>query len=197
MTARVSGGHASGACCREGRARAGSGCVAAQDVACPLAIDERWEDDTLFLIFQEHFRFDPGEAERVRPSEAARPADGGDEGEEEERRCSDGGARPARAGTWWEVPKKARAGAYASIPENVTDLVRIATAAHRCGRGNLIWAGWQPAGAGIACGKPEVRGTYGSKGDYGACPAPIEPTAMRACPAPVSGLGSAASPRAC
>ena len=35
------------------RARAGFERGAGQDVACPLAIDERWEEDTLFRIFQE------------------------------------------------------------------------------------------------------------------------------------------------
>jgi len=139
------------------RARAGFERGAGQDVACPLAIDERWEEDTLFLIFQEHFRFDQRNAQSVPPPVAARLA-GGDEDEDEERRSSDAGARPARAGQWWELPKKASAGAFASIPEEVTDLVRIATAAHRCGRGNLIWAAWQPAAAGINCGTPEVRG---------------------------------------
>ena len=32
-------------------------CVFIQDIALPLLRDERWERDTLFLVFEEDFRF--------------------------------------------------------------------------------------------------------------------------------------------
>lgn len=38
-----------------------------QDIACPLMLDPRWEPDTLFLVFEEDFRFRPEEAPGRRP----------------------------------------------------------------------------------------------------------------------------------
>ena len=38
-----------------------------QDYFIPLALDERWPDDTLFLCFEEDFRFDPPPPPTVRP----------------------------------------------------------------------------------------------------------------------------------
>ena len=39
----------------------------AQDYFIPLALDERWPDDVLFLCFEEDFRFEPDAAPAPRP----------------------------------------------------------------------------------------------------------------------------------
>ena len=44
-----------------------------EDLALPLMIDDRWEQDTLFLVFEEDFRFRPDEEPHV-PTEPIQAA---------------------------------------------------------------------------------------------------------------------------
>ena len=53
-----------------------------------------------------------------------------------------------QAGTWYEIPHKAKSKAFATPKQKIVDLVKMSILAHRCGRGNIVWACWQPGGAG-------------------------------------------------
>jgi hypothetical protein len=116
-------------------------------------LDERWERDTLFMVFEEDFRFFAEDAEREPPPGPALLAGDGPP----ETRYSDRARRVSSVGQWWEVPRRPEAAAFDNVPEVVSDLVRIATAAKRAGRGELIWCGWQPGDHTWNSKKPEVR----------------------------------------
>ena len=53
----------------------------------------------------------------------------------------------AKAGIWYELPTKIPDATAVHPTQEVSDLVRLATAAHRRKAGQLIWATWQPGGA--------------------------------------------------
>ena len=57
-----------------------------------------------------------------------------------------------QAGTWYEIPGKAKSEDFASPSKRLTDLVKMAILAHRVGRGELVWACWQPGLAGVEIG---------------------------------------------
>jgi hypothetical protein len=122
-------------------------------------LDERWERDTLFMVFEEDFRFFAEDQEREAPPGPAQLA--GDD--PPEVRYGDRQRRVSSVGQWWEVPKRPGAAAFDDVPDVVVDLVRIATAAKRAGRGELIWCGWQPGDHTWNTKKPEVWG--GGQGD--------------------------------
>ena len=57
-----------------------------------------------------------------------------------------------QAGTWYQVPGKAPSSAFKRPSKRVIDLVRMSICAHRAHRGDIVWACWQPGGAGKEIG---------------------------------------------
>ena len=53
-----------------------------------------------------------------------------------------------QAGTWYLIPGKAPDAAFRQPTKHLTDLVKMSILAHREKVGNIIWACWQPGGAG-------------------------------------------------
>ena len=138
-----------------------------QDVICELICDHRFPDDTLFMIFEEDYRFwpvgeDPDQcddyAERLRKlMKASRNKSGAyrpdDEGFED----------PAAAGAKGEAAKGRAKGFRQSgdlhftdqraptipreqnegLKQEVADLIRIATMCNRRRCGDIIWFGWE------------------------------------------------------
>ena len=57
-----------------------------------------------------------------------------------------------KVGTWYQVPTKAKSSDFANPTKHLRDLVKMSIMAHRRNRGDIIWACWQPGGAGVAIG---------------------------------------------
>ena len=53
-------------------------------------------------------------------------------------------------GTWYQIPGKAKSEDFKEPKKRLVDLVRMSIAAHRKGHGDIVWACWQPGGAGSA-----------------------------------------------
>ena len=143
-----------------------------QDVVCELICDHRFPDDTLFMIFEEDYRFwpigeDPDHCDdyhdrledvlkrgRAKTSGAYRPdqyeddpAASGAKGE-----AAKGKAKGFRvAGKWHYTPQRGSTDLDENnegLNEEVADLIRIATLCHRNKMGDIIWFGWECHGTG-------------------------------------------------
>jgi hypothetical protein len=126
-----------------------------------------WERDTLFLLFEEDFRFTPNDIE---PQVSHEPAGlielVGDQttflaSADAELRGKDQ-AKPGvpGKGRWYEMPTKVTDHAAFSTSNSVLhDIVKYATLAHRAGCGDLTWMCWQPGGAGS---NPKRKGSPAS-----------------------------------
>ena len=49
-----------------------------------------------------------------------------------------------QVGKWFTVPERAPRAAFANLPHELVDLVRLATAARRGGYPDIIWTSWCP-----------------------------------------------------
>jgi hypothetical protein len=115
-----------------------------------------WEPDTLFLLFEEDFRFTSIDIE---PQVSHKPstlvevvgdhttfltsADAENQGADQAKRVFPG------EGRWYELPtKETDHDAFAPSKSVLTDIMKYATLAHRAGCGDLIWMTWQPGNAG-------------------------------------------------
>ena len=58
--------------------------------------------------------------------------------------------RGVKVGTWYQVPTKAKSSDFDRPTKPLRDLVKMSILAHREQRGDIIWACWQPGGAGVA-----------------------------------------------
>ena len=133
-------------------------CESSQDYALPLMIDNRWDKDTLFLVFEEDFRF-TDTAKRSPPtavsgaassSAAAAPSSGEPSAPEE-------GPQGPRQGRWCELPTKATRAQGGQVSEELADICNYCTQAHRHRMsGSIVWLCWQPANAGVAKYKSTV-----------------------------------------
>ena len=102
-----------------------------EDVGLPLMLDSRFERDTLFLIFEEDFRFEPEETSGSTNLEPVAGQNSGAPG----------------VGIWYEFPLGPRTTNKMLKPsQELMDVVQMATIASRQQAGELIWASWVPAG---------------------------------------------------
>jgi hypothetical protein len=88
-----------------------------QDLLLPFILSDRWPDDTLFFVFEEDIDFFPHGVIPGR-SEVATSSSG----------ASDWRVQPGMVSIF------------------CSDMVKLATKAHRIGKGDFIWFGYQPHG---------------------------------------------------
>ncbi len=130
-----------------------------QDALVPFCSLEQFPGDTLFLVFEEDFRFERPEeefksAEDLQASRSKLPANVAldfartlDEFPPPEQQRLDHGIfqnirkQPAKV---WE----------AGVSDYLLDCVRLATAAHRAKRGDIMWCGWVPGHPGSKPDRP-------------------------------------------
>ena len=110
-----------------------------------------WEKDTLFLLFEEDFRFTPDDIEPPVSHKAAgliemvgdtatflTPEDAENLGEDGPQRGIPG------QGRWYELPTKVTDNiAFGAGTSVLHDVVKFPTVAHRASCGDLAWRGWQ------------------------------------------------------
>ena len=127
-----------------------------QDHALPLMVNNMWERDTLFLLFEEDFRITPTDIE---PPVSHKPAAlievvGDNSTFLSSADAENQGGKQARPGVpgkgrWYEMPTKETDHDSFATPNLVlNDVVRYETLAHRAGCSDLTWMWWQPGGAG-------------------------------------------------
>ena len=145
-----------------------------KDVLTPLCLDKRLPLDTLFMVFEEDFRFfpegkDPDSAddygERLvkvvvdigfaalqgsesPPPQSPSPSEGKSSGK---------GGKPKPESRFHTTASRGSSDLKDEVNEgfssNLADLVRWATVAHRHQVGNLVWVGWCPASKPSQLGK--------------------------------------------
>ena len=148
----------------------------------PLATDNRFDADTLFIIFEEDFRFTPvigdpawthehrkdtsnvamsricgrtptAEAASSTSSAAAAPSS---HNKIPKTTAVEPTAHPKVADKYVIRPR-ASGEAWKHTSMFLRDLVGYATLAHRQGRGDFMFMGWQPHGSGDSAGAKQVR----------------------------------------
>ena len=125
--------------------------------------DNRMPDDTLYLIFEEDFRFtDEYDVKSERIALKINVDGSAYPSKESLSPCIASGSRGIERlrGRYYEVPTKAGAEEYTeeSTSRYLTDLMHLCTHAHRAGRGDLVWLSWAPEGAGPHCKSKRLRG---------------------------------------
>jgi hypothetical protein len=131
-------------------------CYIHQDNALPLMVNNMWEKDTLFLLFEEDFRFDPHDMEpQVAHTEKGLVEVVGDQSTLPMPAAAVGdgevAAKPPNRGQgrWYELPRlESDHSAFVSADTKLHDIMKYATQAHRSRVGDVVWMCWQPGGAG-------------------------------------------------
>ena len=131
---------------------------AKQESGLPWMTDKRWEDDTLFLLFEEDFRFtnvaarDDVESGLVHATPpVAKAGKGSWFTAAEANRSAERSTTSGRVtGVQYELPESYAAVDMPAPSQILSDCVRYATAANRRGLGNLIWCGWMPTDPSIS-----------------------------------------------
>ena len=130
-------------------------------------VNNMWERDTLFLIFEEDFRFEPSDIE---PAVSFEPtglvelvgdqstflaaADAEIPGKKQAKPVMPG------KGRWYEMPTKVTDhSAFVTSQTVLHDIVKYVTLAHRECVGDMTWMCWQPGQAGSA---PKRKGSPSS-----------------------------------
>jgi hypothetical protein len=130
-------------------------------------VNNMWERDTLFLIFEEDFRFEPSDIE---PAVSFEPtglvelvgdqstflaaADAEIPGKKQAKPVMPG------KGRWYEMPTKVTDhSAFVTSQTVLHDIVKYVTLAHRKCVGDMTWMCWQPGQAGSA---PKRKGSPSS-----------------------------------
>lgn len=96
-----------------------------QDIIFPLVCDERFPEDTLWIIMEEDMEFYPPECNASAVSGVSGSS------------LPPLGSQPTRA-----EPSAALTESRAAENELVTDIVKICNEAHRLGKGDFIWLGY-------------------------------------------------------
>ena len=137
-----------------------------QDMLTPMALDQRLPLDTLFMVFEEDYRFfadgeDPDGADdyllrvedllKSRRSKASAPKESlppPAAGEPTASGKSKGSGKVKPESRFWSTAARGSSNLKDTesegFAENVSDLVRWATHAHRQKMGDLVWVGWCP-----------------------------------------------------
>ena len=131
-------------------------CSTRQDNALPLMVNNMWEKDTLFLLFEEDFRFDPHDIEpQVSHMERGLVDVVGEQSTLVMPAASVGQGEvpvelPHRGqGRWYELPTlETDHSAFDTADTRLHDIMKYATHAHREKVGDVVWMCWQPGGAG-------------------------------------------------
>jgi hypothetical protein len=133
-------------------------------------VSQMWERDTLFLLFEQDFRFTPNDIE---PQVSYKPQGlvelvGDPTTFLESAGAEIHGEQHARPGVpgqgrWYEIPTKEKRAAFSSVSSRLMDIVDYATLAHRASCGDLIWMCWQPGQAGS---NPKRKGSPASGGMF-------------------------------
>ena len=118
--------------------------------------DERLPEDTLFMVFEEDFRFWPEDLEPTAwapkvGDEAAEPTAAAEPSSSSGAWAAKKKPKPPRAkGCWWELKEQGRKSddviPGAGVPEEVADCVRYSILAARAKVGELMWMGYQALG---------------------------------------------------
>ena len=118
--------------------------------------DERLPADTLFLVFEEDFRFWPDDQEPTAwamevGDDAAEPTAAAEPSSSSCAAAAKKKSRPPRAkGYWWEIKEQGRKSDDVipgpGVPPEVADCVRYSILAERHHAGDLMWMGYQCLG---------------------------------------------------
>ena len=139
-----------------------------QDHILPLMSDLRFAPDTLFLVAEEDWRLwksdcsggagvSPDDLPTEREGELSAPSDtagpwsalqtaedaGADSPAEARTSTKRQQARPGAGPTGWGRPKKAKPEQVEQTSQELCDIMAMCNAAHRAGKGELIWLSWQ------------------------------------------------------
>ena len=127
-------------------------CVVFEDVGVPLMMDEYWDEDTVFFVFEDDFRFE--DKTPVAIEEADEAADDAAPGDRFAPRLVESTKGQHRIkGQWWEVPTKVQNPDKVMGPLLSADLMHYMIEAHRNQCGDIVWLSWNAGHA----GKPAHR----------------------------------------
>ena len=136
-----------------------------KDVVTPLCLDKRLPLDTLFMVFEEDYRFFPeGEdpdhcddydrrllktvIDRALQRSESPPPQSETPESPPPRSFGGKGGKPKPESRFFSTSSRGSSDLRDEVNEgfrsNVADLVRWATVAHRHRMGNLVWVGWCP-----------------------------------------------------
>ena len=116
-------------------------------MALPLFQDNRWDPDTLFLIFENDYRF---RDEWNTPADNLRSPSTAAASNAAPSATQPPPAKPTghvAVGNFFAIPCKAPEGEFAAPRPDITNVMRMAAVAARKNKGDLIWFCWQPSGA--------------------------------------------------